>query len=102
MEKQTSDILKNKWEVNVNVPDCDFSLEETSLLKRGINYSATLTTLPVNVYVIRIESSCQVIGAHSKQAETLRADCTKILKHAPPPPPKKKKKKKKTTENQHL
>ena len=98
VDKQTSVILKNTWVVNVNVPDYDFSLDEKSLMKRGINYSATPTTLPVNVYVIRIGSACQVIGAHSKQAKTLRADCTKILKQAPPPPPPPPPK----TENQHF
>ena len=60
-------------------------VDETSLLKRGLNFAVTPTSIPMKSYVIGIESACKYLGPNSKQAETLRSDCVKILKHAKNP-----------------
>ena len=80
MEQKEKDALQIKWVVNVS--DRDLTPDETSLLKRGLNFAVTPSSLPGNEYVIGIESACRFLGAHTKQAETLRFDCVKILKHA--------------------
>ena len=75
--------LQSKWVVNLS--DRTLSPEETSLLKKGLNFAIAPPSTPVLEYVIGIESACRCIGADSHQAAKLRADCVRILKQAKPP-----------------
>jgi len=85
VNKREKDALQSKWVVNLS--DHDLSPDETSLLMRGLNFAVTPSAIPMNEYVIGIESACKVLGPHTKQADVLRSDCVKILKHATPPKP---------------
>ena len=57
------------------------------MLKKGLNFAVTPSTLPAKDYIIGIESACKLIGPESKQADRLRSDCVKILKNTPLPKP---------------
>ena len=73
--------IQSKWVVNVS--DRVLSPDETSLLKKGLNFAIAPKT--VDEYVIGIESACRHIGPESQQAAKLRADCVRLLQHAKPP-----------------
>ena len=75
--------LQSKWVVNVSKRN--LAPEEVSLLKKGLKYAVTPSSIPMEEYVIGIESACRILNPYFKQAETLRADCVKILKHANTP-----------------
>ena len=85
VSKQERDALQSKWVVNLS--DRVLTPHETSLLKKGLNFAVAPTSVPVNDYVIGIESACNLLGPNSQQAQTLRADCVKIIKHASLPKP---------------
>ena len=85
VNKQDKDDLQSKWVVNLS--DRVLTPHETSLLKKGLNFAVAPTSIPVNDYIIGIESACNLLGPNSQQAQTLRADCVKIIKHASPPKP---------------
>ena len=80
---EQKDALQSKWVVNVS--DRVLTPDETSLLKRGLNFAITPTVVPVQEYVIGIESACRIIGPESQQAAKLRADCVRLLKNAKTP-----------------
>ena len=75
--------IQSKWVANVS--DRVLSLDETSLLKKGLNFAVALKNIPVDEYVIGIVSACQYIGPESQHAVKLRADCVRIPQHAKPP-----------------
>ncbi len=77
--------ITSKWVINIS--DRTFSDAESSLLKRGLNFTVTPSSPPVNDYIIAIEMACKLAGAGSKQADRIRSDCVKLLKNAPPPKP---------------
>merc|ERR1711879_285013 len=68
--------------------------EEESVLKKGLNFAVTPDKIPTEEYIIGIESACRLIGPNTKEAETLRSDCVRILKNAHPPKANLKKKEK--------
>ena len=43
--------------------------------------------LPAEDYIIGIEEACKHIGPYTEEAETLRADCVRLIKNAPKPKP---------------
>ena len=75
--------LKSKWIVNLS--SRVLNDHEEDILKKGLNFAVTPSSLPVEDYVIGIESACRYLGPESKAAETLRSDCVRIIKNAPPP-----------------
>ena len=75
--------LKSKWIVNLS--SRVLNEHEEDILKKGLNFAVTPASLPVEDYIIGIESACRYIGPESKTAETLRSDCVRIIKNAPPP-----------------
>ena len=81
-EKETEEI-KSKWIVNLS--DRVLTSEEENVLKKGLNFAVTPDKIPTEEYIIGIESACRLIGPNTKEAETLRSDCVRILKNAPPP-----------------
>ena len=56
-----------------------------------MNFAVTPKESPVDDFIIGIESACRAVGPHSKESETLRAHCVRVLKNAPPPKPNLKK-----------
>ena len=71
--------VQNKWVVNLSKRQ--LSTEETNLLKKGMNFAITPQMFPVDDYIIGTESACKLIGQDSKQAERIRSDVVKIIKH---------------------
>ena len=84
--------IKSKWIVNLS--DRVLTSDEECLFKKGLNFAVTPDKIPTEEYIIGIESACRLIGPNTKEAETLRSDCVRILKNAPPPKPNLKRKEK--------
>ena len=89
VEQEEAERIKSKWIVNLS--NRTLTSEEETVLKKGMNFAVTPNKIPVDEFVIGIESACRVIGPHTKEAETLRSNCVRILKNAPPPKPNLKK-----------
>ena len=77
--------IQDKWVVNLS--NRSLTEDETSLLKKGLNFAITPITVPINDYVIGIESACKLLGYESKLAESLRSECVKTIKTAKMPHP---------------
>ena len=77
--------IKSKWVINLS--DKELTTDETSVLRKGLNFAVTPSKVPTDEYVIAIESACRILGPDTKEAETLRADCVRIIKNAPNPRP---------------
>ena len=82
VSKEETDSLKKKWVVNLSKRK--LTEEETSLLQKGLNFAVSPKSIPVNEYVIGIENACKFLGYDTRQAETLRSDCVKMIKNASP------------------
>ena len=83
--EEDSESIKSKWVINLS--DKQLTPDETSVLRKGLNFAVTPNKIPFNDYIIGIESACRSIGPDTKEAETLRADCVRILKNSPTPQP---------------
>ena len=83
VEVDTKDIeaIQSKWVVNLS--DKTLTADEENVLKHGLNFAVTPKEIPVDEYIIGIETACRAIGPQSKEAETLRAHCVRVLKNAP-------------------
>ena len=90
VSKEEEDRIKSKWIVNLS--DRVLNEEEETVLKQGLNFAVTPSAIPVEEFIIGVESACRCIGPASKEAQMLRADSVRILKNAPPPKPNLKKK----------
>ena len=85
IDQEEKNALMKKWVINLS--DRPLTQDETSLLQKGLNFAVTPKTTPINEYIIGIETACKLLGPDSKQAETLRADCVKIVKNTKLPKP---------------
>ena len=79
---EDKDNLKTIWVINISKRN--LSEEETSLLQKGLNFALSPKSIPINEYIIGIENACKIVGHDTRQAETLRSDCVKIIKNANP------------------
>ena len=82
---QEKNNIQDKWVVNLS--NRPLAEDKTSLLKKGLNFAITPNTVPINDYVIAIESACKLVGYESKQAESLRSECVKAIKTSDMPKP---------------
>ena len=62
------DTTQSKWVINISKHK--LTPDESSLLKKGLNFAVTPDTIPVKDYIIGIESACKYLGPGSKTAET--------------------------------
>ena len=76
--------LRNKWVINLS--QRSLTDAETSLLQKGMNFAVAPKSIPINEYIIGIENACRFLGHDTRQAETLRSECVKIIKNSNPPP----------------
>ena len=89
VDTEEAESIKSKWVVNLS--DKNLTVDEENVLKHGLNFAVTPKEIPVDDFIIGIESACRAVGPHSKESETLRAHCVRVLKNAPPPKPNLKK-----------
>ena len=89
VNKEECERIKSKWVVNLS--DKTLTSDEENVLKHGLNFAVSPKEIPVDDYIIAIETACRAIGPVSKEAETLRAHCVRVLKNAPRPKPNLKK-----------
>ncbi|XP_052259249.1 uncharacterized protein LOC127863670 [Dreissena polymorpha] len=75
-------INTDKWVVNLS--DRPLSLDETSVLKKGMNFCVTPPTIPINEIIASTEQVCYQLEDKSA-AESLRGEVVKILKSATKP-----------------
>ena len=73
VDEQEKENIKSKWVVNLS--DHVLSDDEVSLLKKGLNFAVTPSKIPINEYVIGIESACKLLGSWSKASETTLRLC---------------------------
>jgi hypothetical protein len=82
VSSEDRDQIQSKWVVNLS--NYTISKDEESILRKGLNFAVTPKKIPMEEYVIGIESVCRFLGPDSKEAQTLRSDCVRILKNSPP------------------
>ena len=79
----TPRVDKNKWVINLS--SRPLSDTEVSLLKKGLNFAVTPTTIPATEIVAKVETAIRTLD--SEQADTIRRTVNSVLQQAEPPKP---------------
>ena len=84
-EKQspTTFVDKTKWVINLS--SRTLNEVEVSLLKKGLNFAVTPTSVPATEIIAKIESAVRLLDA--ERADTVRRSVNTILQQAQPPTP---------------
>lgn len=72
--------VKNRWVINKSA----YTLKdnEESLLKKGLNFAVTPSTIPIHEYITGIETACKHIDNDKGDKDRLQTECANILKRA--------------------
>ena len=81
--KTSNSTDKSKWIINLS--SHDINKDEKELLKKGMNYSITPTTIPAVDLVAKIKTV--LAGMQTEEAETIRADLSSIICRTQAPKP---------------
>ena len=79
----TTFVDKTKWVINLSSRTLNEA--EVSLLKKGLNFAVTPTSVPATESIAKIESAVRLLDA--ERADTVRRSVNTILQQAQPPTP---------------